>query len=56
MGSDVAEVEPALLVAVTTRRAVWPIMLVSRPSVVPAPLAPETSLHDAPAALQSSHW
>ena len=54
VGADVAEVEPALFVAVTTKRTVEPIMLVSRPSVVP--LAPDNFLQEAPAALQSSHW
>src|SRR5258707_247020 len=53
VGSEVADVEPALFVAVTTRRVVEPIMLANSPSVVP--VAPEISLQEPPDPSQSSH-
>src|SRR5258708_2014426 len=53
VGSEVAEVEPELSVAVTTSRIVEPIMLVSRPTVVL--VAPEISLHEPPEESHSSH-
>src|SRR5258707_15354800 len=54
LAPEVAVVDPAPFVAVTTKRVVEPIMLVSRPSVVP--VAPEISLHEPPEELHSSHW
>src|SRR5712672_3466531 len=53
VGSEVAEVEPELFVAVTTSRMVEPIMPVSRPSVVP--VAPEISLQEPPDPSHRSH-
>jgi hypothetical protein len=54
VGAEVAEVEPAELVAVTTTRSVFPTSPETSESADPT--APEISLHDAPALLQSCHW
>jgi hypothetical protein len=54
VAAEVAEVEPAPLVAVTTTRSVAPTS--AEMSERADPTAPEISLHDAPELLQSNHW